>query len=419
MSEQRPSDLEPATSPETAMFDPATTQSVPLWRDIRVIQAAAQIVFAVLVIVITFAIVNGVMSGLESIGQSPTFDFWQRPLGINFNEGPGIASTDSTWDAFVVGIINTMRVVVLGLILSTFLGILVGVALLTPNWLIRKITEVYVEIFRNTPLLVQLIFLYQGVFRMLPAITNAIVLPGPVYLSIRGMVIPAFIPTDDFPVWLVYVTVGCVAAGLVWVVRGRYQTETGEPGHQVRYALLTILAFTLLGTIVLGGVPWTVEMPQPDMRELPTGDMVIRRIEGGAPITPEYAALLLGLVLYTAAFIGEIVRAGIQAVPHGQIEAARALGLGYGQTLQLVILPQSLRVIIPPLGNQYLNLAKNSSLAIAIAFTDVFAIARTIMNQSGQTIVPFMTVMLFYLFLSLLISAIMNWVNNALKLKER
>ena len=420
MSERAPASSQgPAgPGPEGSVFAQAH-QTVPFWRDIRVIQAVAQAVFAIIVIAVTFALIRNVLNGLAAIGQTPNFDFWQRTIGINYNEGPGIASTDSTWRAFVVGLINTLRVSAIGLALSTLLGILVGIALLSPNWLLRKITEVYVEIFRNTPLLVQLIFFYQGVFRALPAIADAIVLPGPVYLSIRGLVLPAFHPTEKFSLWLLYLVVGFVVAGFLWYVRGRFQSETGQPGYQVRYAIVAVLGFALLGIVAIGGIPWTIDLPQPDMRELPTGEMIIRRIEGGETISPEYAALLVGLVLYTAAFIGEIVRAGIQAVPKGQIEASRALGLSYGQTLQLVILPQALRVIIPPLGNQYLNLTKNSSLAIAIAYADVFAIARTIINQTGQTIVPFMTVMLTYLVLSLIISAVTNWFNRALQLKER
>ncbi len=394
-------------------------QAVPLWRDIRVIQAVAQAVFAVVVIAVIFVVVRNILNAVTAIGQAPNLEFWQRPIGINFNEGPGISSTDTTWRAFLVGLINTLRAVSIGLVASTILGVLVGIALLTPNWLVRNITQVYVEIFRNTPLLVQLIFFYQGVFRTLPQIRDAIVLPGPVYMSIRGLVIPAFHPTEAFPLWLLYVLVGFVVAAFLWYVRGRYQAETGQPGYQIRVALLAVLGFAVLGILVLGGAPWHIELPQPTYRDLPTGETIIQRIEGGETVSPEYSAMVLGLVLYTAAFIGEIVRAGIQAVPYGQIEAARAQGFTYAQTLQLIILPQALRVIIPPLGNQYLNLAKNSSLAIAIAFADVFAIARTIMNQSGQTIVPFMTVMGVYLLMSLIISAVMNALNRALQLKER
>ncbi len=404
---------------EETLFDAAAHQAIPLWRDIRVIQAVLQLIFAVVAIAVLFTLVNNIYNGLVANGQTPSFEFWQRSIGINFDEGRGIASTDSNATAFLTGLLNTLRVVGVGLVLATLLGVLVGIALLTPNWLLRKITEVYVEIFRNTPLLVQLIFFYQGVFRALPQIRDVVEMPGPIYLSNRGLVMPAFIPTEVFSTWLLYVVVGCVVAAFVWTRRSEYQLKTGNPGYQVRYSVVIILGFGLLGWLAVGNMPWTLDLPEPAYRDLPTGETIVQRITGGETLTPEYAALLVGLVLYTAAFIGEIVRAGIQAVSYGQIEAARAQGFSYGQTLQLIILPQALRVIIPPLGNQYLNLAKNSSLAIAIAFQDVFAITRTIMNQSGQSIVPFITVMLLYLVMSLIISAAMNTVNQSMKLKER
>ena len=413
---QRPSRTDRQSS---SVFDAAAHQPVPLWRDIRVIQAVGQFAFAVVAIAVLVTVVNNIYQGLVANNQTPTFDFWQRPIGINFSEGPGIASTDTTARAFTVGLINTIRAVSIGLAAATILGVFVGIALLTPNWLVRNITQTYIEIFRNTPLLVQLIFFYQGVFRALPQIRDAAQLPGPVYLSNRGLVMPAITPTDSFLPWLLIVAVGLVVAGFVWRRRTRYQNQTGQPGYQARFAAGIVLGFALFGLLIVGGAPWTVELPQPTLRELPTGEMIIQRIEGGQTLSPEYAAMVVGLVLYTAAFIGEIVRAGIQAVSYGQIEAARAQGFTYAQTLQLIVLPQALRVIIPPLGNQYLNLAKNSSLAIAIAFQDVFAIARTIMNQSGQTIVPFITVMLTYLVISLLISAVMNALNRSLQLKER
>jgi general L-amino acid transport system permease protein len=400
-------------------FDLAAHQPIPFWRDIRVIQIAAQFIFALVTIIVILTLINNIFTALGAIGQRPSLDFWDSAAGFDFAEGPGVRATDTVSRAFTVGIINTLRVVGVGLVASTVLGVLVGIALLSHNWLLRHITQGYVEIFRNTPLLVQLIFFYQGVFRALPQIQEATVLPGPVYLSNRGLVIPALIPTAVFPLWLLYVAVGVVAAGFLWYVRGRYQRETGQPGHQMIYAVAAILFFAVLGWLAVGEAPWTVNLPQPTLFERPDGVTVIRRIEGGELITPEYAALLVGLVLYTAAFIGEIVRAGIQAVPYGQIEAARALGLGYGQTLQLVILPQALRVIIPPLGNQYLNLAKNSSLATAIAFADVFQISKTLMSQTGQVVTLFASAMLVYLVLSLTISAAMNWVNARLKLKER
>lgn len=400
-------------------FDAAAHQPVPLWRDIRVIQMAAQFLFALVTILVLLALANNVLTALNAIGQRPSLDFWQAPAGFDFLEGPGVRSTDTTLRAFTVGVINTLRAVIVGLVAATVLGVLVGIALLSPNWLLRNITVGYVEIFRNTPLLVQLIFFYQGVFRMLPQIQDATVLPGPVYLSNRGLVIPALVPTESFPLWLLYIGIGLVVGGWVFYARGRYERETGQPGHQVALALLIVIGAAVLGYGLVFPAPLTTNLPQPTLFERPDGVTVIRRIEGGEMISPEYAALVIGLVLYTAAFIGEIVRAGIQAVPYGQIEAARAVGLTYGQTLRLIVLPQAMRVIIPPLGNQYLNLAKNSSLATAIAYADVFQIAKTLMNQTGQVVTLFASVMGVYLTMSLTISAVMNWLNARLKLKER
>lgn len=400
-------------------FDVTVHQVIPFWRDIRVIQIAAQFIFALVTILIILTLVNNILTALAAIGQRPSLDFWQSPAGFDFAEGPGVRATDTTLRAFTVGLINTLRAVGVGLVAATILGVLVGVALLSRNWLLRTLTQAYVEIFRNTPLLVQLLFFYQGVFRALPQIQEATVLPGPVYLSNRGLVIPAVFTTETFPLWLTYVLVGMVAGMVVWYVRARYQRDTGQPGHQWLLGLLAVIPFAVVGWLVISPPPFGINLPQPTLFERPDGVTVIRRIEGGEMITPEYASLVVGLVLYTAVFIGEIVRAGIQAVPYGQIEAARALGLTYGQTLQLVVLPQALRVIIPPLGNQYLNLAKNSSLATAIAYADVFQISKTLMSQTGQVVTLFASVMLAYLTMSLSISAVMNWINARLKLKER
>jgi general L-amino acid transport system permease protein len=400
-------------------LDVTVHQAVPFWRDIRIIQIAAQFIFALLTILIILVLINNILTALAAIGQRPSLDFWQEPAGFDFSEGPGVRATDTTLRAFTVGVINTLRAVGIGLVAATVLGVLVGIALLSRNWLLRNLTQAFVEIFRNTPLLVQLLFFYQGVFRALPQIQEATVLPGPVYLSNRGLVVPALVPTASFPTWLVFVLAGAVIGGVIWYARSRYQRETGHPGHQWLLGVLAILFCAVLGWLLVGQAPFSANLPQPTLFERPDGVTVIRRIEGGEMISPEYASLVVGLVLYTAVFIGEIVRAGIQAVPHGQVEASRALGLTYSQTLQLVILPQALRVIIPPLGNQYLNLAKNSSLATAIAFADVFQISKTLMSQTGQVVTLFISVMLVYLAMSLVISAAMNWVNARLKLKER
>jgi general L-amino acid transport system permease protein len=237
-----------------------------------------------------------------------------------------------------------------------------------------------------------------------------------IYLSSRGLVIPAFVPTDSFPVWLAFVGLGGLAAAFAWYVQSRRERHIEISAHPGRYATVIFLLFVVIGWVVIGDAPFVFDMPVPQIAVDGTGTEIIRRITGGETISPEYAAIVTGLALYTAAFISEIVRAGIQAVPHGQTEAALAVGLTKPQTLRMIILPQALRVIIPPLGNQYLNLTKNSSLATAIAFADLFAISKIVMHQSGQEVVMIVSVMLTYLAASLSISAVMNWVNRRMSL---
>ncbi len=456
----------------------------PLWRDLRVLQLAGQFVFALVVVYVALQATSNILANLP--GRAPDFRFWepsnffQQPARFEISEGPAFSSTESFGRAFVVGIVNTLRAVAVGLVLATLLGIVTGVARLSQNWLVRNLARVYVEIFQNTPLLVQLIFIYQGVYLTLPLIDDALALPGSgfqeamlrwalvgaaavigvgalwygrqlalarrglssqpgsvvrrqvivalgvialaalialilpenaAYLSRRGLVIPAFFTTETFSTWLLFIGLAVLAAVLVWrAVRSGWRTIS---------AVSVFLVVVAVGWTLVGAAPLRVDLPAPQIANLSDGRQVIRRINGGEALTPEYAALVTGLVLYTAAFIGEIVRAGIQAVPYGQIESARALGLTHVQTLQLVILPQALRIIVPPLGNQYLNLTKNSSLATAIGFLDMFAISKRIMHQSGQDVAMMVAVMLAYLTASLSISAVLNWLNSRLRLKER
>ncbi len=390
-------------------FDIKAHQPVPLWRDIRVLQIVAQIVFVIIVVVVGAKLFNNMMTALADANLLPNFDFLARTAGFEISEGPEFDRSETFGRAFQVGVINTLRVVGAGLALATVLGVIMGIARLSSNWLVRNIALVYIEIMRNTPLLVQLFFLYLGVFLALPRLREAIQLPGPIFLSRRGLVLPAIIPTEAFPIWFLYIVVGFVVAGFFWYIRTKYQEQTGHPGRRMTYAVVSIIGFTLLGTAVVGGFPFEVGLPE----------ISGLRVVGGTKLSPEYAALLTGLVLYTGAFIAEVVRAGIQAIPFGQIEAARALGLTYGQTLQLVVLPQALRIIIPPLGNQYLNLAKNSSLGIAVGYADLFQVSNTIANQSGQSVPVIAMVMATYLTISLTISAVMNWINGLVRIKER
>lgn len=383
-----------------------------LLRDIRFLQAVGQIVFLIgMVLLFAWLIGNG-REGLRRAGLLPGFSFLSQPSSFQIDEGltaqPHTRS-DSFAHAFALGLLNTLRVVSVGLILASLLGLAVGVGRLSSNWLIRQITRIYIEIFQNTPLLVQLIFLYSGVFLTLPSVREAVVLPGPIYLSVRGVALPALVSSESTPFWWGLMFTALVAGLVLWRARRRQQLDNGKPTYGAELGVLLVIGAGLIGVLVLH--PYTVSLPAT------VGPRYVSDV--GAVVSPEYVALVIGLVLYTSAFIGEIVRSGIQSVPPGQWEAARAQGFSGGQTLRLIILPQALRVMFPPLTNQYLNLLKNSSLGAAIGYADVFGIGRTIQLQSGESIPVTLIIMLLYLSLSLLTSFVMNTLNARFQLKTR
>jgi His/Glu/Gln/Arg/opine family amino acid ABC transporter permease subunit len=512
----------------------------------------------------------------------PSFDYLNLRAGFDIAEKPSWYSSDSKYgEALLVGMINTLRVVSMGLVLTTLLGVMVGIFLLSSNWLIRTISRVYVELLRNTPLLVQVFAWYFVVMYSFPPIDQALTFPPEgvwfitlrlplygvlyalihfaylrripsqspyrtgirmgflaaiilieiafflsyrvagwplafgsgslanpafliyaaasvalvaaaallvpasmrvialgaaigqvvgglafyfgalltaslrieitpsVYASIRGFVFPEVLVTARFAEWLAFLGLGLILALGMWVWFGRITETTGRFIRRELYVTVTIIGFAVVGWLLVGLEPLpptiTVEqdgemvvMPleeartanlltEQDLQQYSQVPLLVRvpeqnrfgRFTSGTEIAPEYMALLLALVVYTSSHVAEIVRAGIQAVPYGQIEAARALGLSQSQVLRMVVLPQALRVIIPPLGNQYLGLSKNSSLAYAIGYADLFAISYTVMNQSGQTITGFTLLMMFYLALSLFISAVMNWLNSRFQLVTR
>jgi general L-amino acid transport system permease protein len=269
--------------------------------------------------------------------------------------------------------------------------------------------QTYVAIFRNTPLLVQLFFWYLAIFLQMPRVQQAIALPGPIYLSNRGVAMIGVVGTETLRLWLAFGLVGLVLAVVVSYLLRRRQERTGRTSPRLLIALAILLVAAALGWLLVGAAPLAVTVP-------------VRRgfnFQGGVQVGPEYAALLVGLVLYTGAFIAENVRAGIQGISKGQKEAARALGLSAGQSMRLVVLPQALRIIIPPTTSQYLNLAKNSSLAIAIGFPDLFNVARTISNQTGQVVQLIGLIMVSYLMISLTTSLLMNLYNRRVRLIER
>jgi general L-amino acid transport system permease protein len=314
---------------------------------------------------------------------------------------------DTYLRAFVVGIVNTLRVAVIGVVLATLLGTVIGISRLSSNWLLSRLAAVYVEVLRDIPLLLQLLFWYV-LMQGLPGARAAWNPVDGVFLSNRGLVLPS-IPIEAGQLWgLATATLGLIAFYFLRRHLIARQVREGRVRHVWPYALLLVVALPALVSWSLG-VSWAVTMP------------VLRGFNfvGGWTLSPEYFSLLLALVTYTSAFIAEIVRSGIQAVPRGQWDAALALGLRRSFVLQQIILPQALRVIIPPMTSQYLNLTKNSSLAVAIGYQDIVSIANTTLNQTGQAIESIALIMLVFLTISLGISLFMNWYNARIALVER
>jgi general L-amino acid transport system permease protein len=336
--------------------------------------------------------------------------FLQGIAGFDIAELPIEYSRSSSYlQAYTVGLLNTLLVSSIGIFFATILGVILGVARLSKNFIINRLAFIYLEVMRNFSLLVFLIFWYQGLFLKLPKIKQAIIWFDSIYWTNRGIAIPWGLPTASFPTFQLILLSGLVLAVSVFFALQAYANRTGRAPLSTLWSMLTFLVVAAIGWIVMPAKPLEISMPF--VKGL--------NLSGGKIFSPEFMALTSGLVLYTAAFIGEVVRAGILAVSGGQVEAARALGLNGFQTLRLVIFPQALRVIVPPLTSQYLNLTKNSSLAIAIGYPDMFYISGTIINQSGRAVEMIAMVMLTYLTFSLVTSAFMNWYNNKIKLVER
>ncbi|HVO69944.1 MAG TPA: ABC transporter permease subunit [Aggregatilineaceae bacterium] len=401
MAEHRPS-----------TFDRSAHAPIPFWRDIRFIQVLLQIVFLIAVIVFGYALIHNLVNNLENSNLPIDFHMLERPFGTQISEGqtdfdPG---KSSNFKALMVGFQNTLRVVAVGLVGATILGIFIGIGRLSANFLVRGVTGFYIEIFRNTPLLVQLYFLYRGILRLTvpEQLRDSYKLPGPIYINRRAVNFPLVQGTDTVRLFYLGLGLGLALGIALWVWRMRVQDRTGRPAHTLRWFLAAFLSLAALGWL-LAGKPFSVSYPRLERYNFVGGDR----------LSAEYITLTIGLILYTAAFIADIVRAGIQAVPYGQIEAARAQGFSGGQTLRLIVLPQALRLIIPPLGNQYLNLAKNSSLGIAIGFFDVYNVTNEISNQTGQSVTVFAVMMAIYLGLSLTISLVMNTANYMMRIKAR
>jgi general L-amino acid transport system permease protein len=513
---------------------------------VRVLGVLAQIAFVIVLVLSLGWLGRNLVSGLTKLGGAQflcddgtssfrcAFNFMRTSASFDIGEKPiDYETTDSYWRALEVGLLNTAKVAVVGILLATILGTFAGIAVLSSNWLLNRLAAGYIDLIRNTPLLVQLFFLYYVVILGLPAVRDSL-RPGlGIYLNQRGISIPWPVFTASALPWLAFVLLGLLQFQLLWLILGQREQKAGRPSNRLAWALLSAVAVVVFGwfftanythtqavlisrgsrvaqardtltgleALVLNRLP-AAESGSPEalqaaalqvcaLRDSPsepnfTAQLRARRIPyqihrfdrpdqaaaaygegecealvgdrvmlaaqlpslekptshlladvperpvvmsvpaqeglnlvGGTRLTPEFAALLFGLVLYTGAFIAEIVRAGILSVQRGQSEAARALGLTEMQRLRLVVLPQALRVIIPPLTSQYLNLTKNSSLAIAVGFPDLVTVTNTIGNQSGRNIQVVALVMLSYLALSLAISALLNWYNQRVAIVER
>ncbi len=379
------------------------------WRDDRFIQVVAQLLVLALVAGLLLVLGQNMAASLQRQGITLGFGFLDNAAGFDIGESLiGYTNSDTFARALLVGLLNTLLVSILGIVLATALGILVGIARLSGNWLVNRLAWLFIELMRNVPLLVLLVFIYTAFFLKLPRARQAIAF-GPIYLSNRGVAMPWAEPTASWPAYQ-YVLVAAVGVAVLAAVGLRaWQERSSRPKPIMLPTLLAGLAVALAGWWILPQPPLTLSMPE----------IAAFNFRGGRVLTPEFMALLLGLVIYTAAFIGEVVRAGIQSVPKGQVEAARALGLNGRRTLHLVVFPQALRVIIPPLTSQYLNLTKNSSLAVAIGYPDLFAVSGTIINQTGRAVEMIAVVMGVYLLVSLLTSVLMNWYNRRVRLVER
>ncbi len=368
-----------------------------------------QVVVLGIVGMLGYYLFTNTLANLERQSIATGFGFFAKESSFEIGESLiPYSAADTYAHALLVGVLNTLVVSFVGIVLTIILGTVIGVARLSTNWLLAKLAAIYIEAFQDVPVLLQLFFWYAFFYENLPSPSQALNPINGVFLTNRGFIftVPEAHPAHKYMV--LALLVGCLA---VWVLRRwarQRKDRTGQPFPVFLVSAGILLGLPLL-TWWLAGAPMKMNVPR----------LAGFNFSGGMTISPEFGALLLGLVLYTAAFVAEIVRAGIQAVSRGQVEAAMSVGLKPGEILRLVILPQALRVIIPPLTSQLLNLAKNSTLAVAIGYPDFVSVANTTINQTGQAIEGVALIMVVYLCFSLGTSAFMNWYNKKTALVER
>lgn len=387
----------------------AGNQKVPILNDPAKRSLAYQAGIVLMIAALGYYLISNTLTNLDRQAIATGFGFLEKESSFEIGESLiPYSAADNYARALLVGVLNTLKVSFIGIVLTVILGTFIGIARLSSNWLVSRLSAIYIELFQDIPVLLQLFFWYAFFYEMLPSPRLALNPIAGVFICNRGLMfaVPASHPAWIWMGWAILAACGLIYLIRRWSLQRLFKTGRTFPIFWSSLFLLLGLPFLVW---LLGGAP--VAMDVPELRGF--------NFQGGLSISPEFAALLLGLVLYTAAFVAEIVRAGIQSVNKGQTEAAKALGLKPGRVLSLVILPQALRVIIPPLTSQMLNLTKNSSLAVAIGYPDFVSVANTTINQTGQAIEGVALIMTVYLCLSLLTSAFMNWYNKKMALVER
>lgn len=386
-----------------------TSETISFWYDPDKRSVLYQVGAACLFAFVAWYLVSNTLTNLESQSIATGFGFLEKEAAFEIGESLiSYSAADSYLRALCVGFLNTLLVAFVGIILTVILGTFIGIARLSKNWLVSRCAAVYIELFQDIPVLLQLFFWYAFFYEMLPSPRQALSPFTGLFLCNRGLIfgIPAAHPA------YAYMALSLIPAIVIILIIKKWakkrQNLTGKTLPVLQASIALVIGFPFICWLI-NGAPAQMNVP------------VLKgfNFKGGIAVSPEFAALLLGLVLYTAAFVAEVVRAGIQSVSKGQTEAAMAIGLRPGQILNLIVLPQALRVIIPPLTSQMLNLTKNSSLAVAIGYPDFVSVAGTAINQTGQAIEGVLLIMVCYLFFSLSTSAFMNWYNKKMKLVER
>ncbi len=383
---------------------------VPFYNDPKVRSIVYQVALCLIVAGLVYGAASNAVENLQRARIASGFGFWDNTAGFDISQTLISYSNTSTYGrAFWVGLLNTLLVAGLGIVFATILGFIVGIARLSKNWLVNKTATAYVELIRNLPLLLQLLFWYNAVLKALPDLRESVRIPGGIFLNNRGLFLPAPQTHAGFGFVEIVFFLGIVGSIVFHIWARKRQEKTGQQAPVFLTSLGLIIGLPFV-VFLIAGMPLSFDFPAAGRFN----------IAGGIEVVPEFAALLYGLSIYTSAFIAEVVRAGILAVSHGQTEAAYSLGMKPGPTLRLIVVPQAMRVIIPPLTSQYLNLTKNSSLAVAIGYPDLVQVfTGTVLNQTGQAVEVVAITMAVYLTISLTTSFLMNIYNSRMKLVER